>query len=73
MSRDNYLRLGIILPVTGIIALAHWIFSSTNRLPGEADLIIGIVLVAAGLPLLVRGIRKGSDKGGNPTPPSARV
>jgi len=61
MSWINYLRLGIIFTVTGLMALGHGAFSNT-----QATLIIGIVLVVVGLPLLVAGVRLRSRNG---TPP----
>jgi len=56
LSRNNKLRLGIILPVTGIIALAHALLSSSTRLGTEPTFVIGIVLVVLGLPFLVAAL-----------------
>ena len=56
LSRINNLRLGIILPVTGIIALAHALLGSSHHFGTQATSIIGIVLVV-GLPFLVRALR----------------
>jgi hypothetical protein len=58
MSWRNYLRLGIILTVTGVIALAHAVLTANGHLSSSADFIIGIVLIVVGLPLLVVGVRK---------------
>ena len=57
LSRINNLRLGIILPVTGIIALAHALLGSSHHFGTQATSIIGIVLVVVGLPFLVRALR----------------
>ena len=62
MSSRNYLRLGIILAVSGLIALGHYALTSHGHLSPQATLIIGIVLVVAGAPLLVVGVRKRSGK-----------
>ena len=60
MSWRNYLRLGIIFAVTGLIALGHYALTSNGHLSSQATLIIGIVLVVVGLPLLVVGVGKRS-------------
>lgn len=52
------LRLGIILAVTGFIALAHLFLTSSRRLPTGVQLAIGVVLVVVGVPLIVIGIRR---------------
>lgn len=63
MSTTNYLRLGMILTVTGILALAHYLLTSNGILPRGAALVIGIVLVVLGVPLLTVGARRlRSDK-----------
>ncbi|MCV2394729.1 hypothetical protein OEB99_10460 [Actinotalea sp. M2MS4P-6] len=69
MSRNAYLRLGIILTVTGVIALIHRFAVTTTRLPPGVELAVAIVLIVVGLPLLVRGTRRrgrpsDSDRGG---------
>lgn len=47
-------RLGIILTVTGILALVHYrLRTSGGHLPPKAQLIVGIVLVALGVPLYI--------------------
>jgi hypothetical protein len=67
MSWRNYLRLGIIFTVTGLISLAHAVLTSNGHLPPRADFIIGVVLVVVGVPLLVAGMRRHSRKGNPPT------
>ena len=57
LSRNNNLRVGTILVVTGIIALAHALLSSSTRLGTRPTFIIGIVLVVLGLPFLVAALR----------------
>jgi hypothetical protein len=69
LSRNNNLRLGIVLMVTGLIALGHWGFGATNHLSAEWDLIIGVVLVVLGIPFLVVALRYNSGKGGPSGPP----
>ena len=61
LSRTNNLRLGIILVVTGIIALAHALLSTSNHLGTRPTLIIGIVLIVIGLPFLVTALRSHSE------------
>ena len=56
LSWRNYLRIGLILGVTGIIVLIHSSITSTGRLPHNEEIIIGIVLVVVGLPLVVMGV-----------------
>jgi len=51
MSWRNYLRLGIIFVVTGLIALGHYALTNSGHLSAQTTLIVGIVLVVAGLPL----------------------
>jgi hypothetical protein len=70
MSRTNYLRLGIIFTVTGVVSLGHAWFTTNGNLPSGVDFIIGIVLVVVGLPLLVVGARKMSRKAKPPIPPN---
>jgi len=67
MSWRNYLRLGIIFTVTGVISLGHAVFTSNGHLPSRTDFIIGVVLVVVGVPLLVAGVRRHSRK---ETPPA---
>jgi hypothetical protein len=57
LSKTNNLRLGVILTVTGIIALAHALLSSTHHLGTQATFVIGIALVVAGLPFLITALR----------------
>jgi len=57
LSRTNNLRVGIVLVVTGIIALAHALLSTTSHLGTRPTFIIGIVLVVLGLPFLVAAPR----------------
>ena len=61
LSRNDNLRLGIILMVTGIIALAHALLSSSNHLGSRPTFVIGIVLVVLGLPFLVNALRSHSE------------
>ena len=61
LSRNNNLRLGSILMVTGIIALAHALLSASNHLGTRPTFIIGIVLVVLGLPFLVNALRSHSE------------
>ena len=61
LSRTNNLRLGIILVVTGIIALAHALLSTSHYLGTRPAFIIGIVLVVLGLPFLVAAVRSHSE------------
>ena len=59
MSRNNYLRFGIILTVTGIIALTHYFFAKGGGiLPSGVELAVAIVLIVAGVPLLVVALRR---------------
>jgi hypothetical protein len=57
LSRTNNLRLGIILSVTGIIALAHALLGTSHHLGTQATFIIGVVLVVVGLPFLIITLR----------------
>jgi uncharacterized membrane protein HdeD (DUF308 family) len=61
LSRSNNLRLGIILMVTGIIAVAHALLSTSHHLGTRPTFIIGIVLVVLGLPFLVAVLRYHND------------
>ncbi len=61
LSRTDNLRLGIILMVTGIIALAHALLSSSHHLGTRPTFITGIVLVVLGLPFLVAALRSHSE------------
>lgn len=56
LSRTNNLRLGIILPVIGIIAIAHALLTSGSHFGTQATYIIGGVLVVVGLPFLVTAL-----------------
>jgi hypothetical protein len=47
------LRLGIILTVTGVLALAHYLLGNRGVLPRGAELISAIVLIVLGVALLV--------------------
>jgi hypothetical protein len=51
------LRLGIILTVTGIIALAHVLLSTSHHLGTRPTFIIALVLVVCGLPFLIAALR----------------
>lgn len=53
------LRLGIILTVTGILALAHYFLGNRGLLPRGAELIIAIALIVLGVPLLVAAATRG--------------
>ena len=58
------LRTGIILTVTGILALAHYLLTTRGisnlprHLPPRAELIIAIVLIVLGVPLLIVAIAR---------------
>lgn len=54
---EDMLRLGIILTVTGILAIGHYFSGNGGPLPKGADLIIGIVFIVLGVPLLVVAVR----------------
>ena len=62
-SKTNNLRVGIILMVTGIIALAHALLSTSTHLGTRPTFIIGIVLAVVGLPFLVAALRSDSEAG----------
>ena len=49
-------RPGIILTVTGIVALAHYFLNLPGHLPRGAELIIAVALVVLGVPLLIVAI-----------------
>ena len=53
------LRPGIILTVTGIIALVHYFLvrrgAMSGRMPPAGELLAAIVLIVLGIPLLVIG------------------
>lgn len=68
LSRNNNIRLGIILVATGVIAILHSVLSITHHLSPPWDLIVGIVLVVAAIPFLVVAVRYESATGG-PTQP----
>jgi uncharacterized membrane protein len=53
LSTTNLLRVGIILTVTGILALAHSLLTSNGILPRGVALVVGVVLVAVGVPVLI--------------------
>ncbi len=48
---------GIILTVTGIVALAHYFLAplGTGHLPRRTELLVAIVLVVLGIPVFVVG------------------
>ena len=56
LSWRNYLRIGLVLTLSGIIVLAHYGISSAGRLPHHVEPIVGIVLLVAGLPLIVMAV-----------------
>ena len=58
---DQQSALGIILMVTGIIALVHALLSSSTHLGTRPTFIIGIVLVVLGLPFLIAALRSHSE------------
>jgi sulfite exporter TauE/SafE len=60
MSWRNYLRLGIIFVASGLITLAYAVLTQSGHLPSWVDVVIGVMLVAIGVPLLVVGIRRRS-------------
>ena len=60
MSRMNYLRLGIISTLAGLILLAHAVLTSNGHLLQSAYFIIGVVLVVVGVPFLVVAVRRRS-------------
>ena len=53
------LRLGIILTVTGVLALAHYFLGNRGVLPRGAELITAIVLIVLGVPLLLVAVTRG--------------
>lgn len=67
MSIAHFILLsGIILSVTGVIALAHYFLRTSGRLPGflrnetltpRAEVIVAGALVVIGLPLLVIALK----------------
>jgi hypothetical protein len=57
VSRTNNLRRGIILPLTGIIALARALLGTSHHLGTQATFIIGVVFVVVGLPFLITTLR----------------
>ncbi len=69
MSTSHYLLLGgIVVTVTGVIALAHYFSRTRGKLPDflrndtlspHAELIVATMLVVIGLPLLVVAITIG--------------
>ena len=60
MSRRNYLRLGIIFTLRGLIAVGHYALTSNGHLSPQATLIIGVALIVVGVPLIVAGVRRHS-------------
>jgi hypothetical protein len=54
------LRPGIILTVTGVLALAHYFLvrrgTVSGRVPPTGELLAAIVLLVLGIPLLVIGV-----------------
>ncbi len=63
LSRVNNLRLGIILSVTGILAIAAALFRSTHDFSVPVTIAIGIVLLVASAPFLTRALQH--TKGNN--------
>ena len=69
MSVTHYLLLGgIVLTLTGIIALAHNFLRRSGRLPSflrndtlspRGELIVAVLLLVVGLPLLLIAINNG--------------
>jgi hypothetical protein len=57
LSKTNNLRLGLILAMTGAIAVAHALLATSHHLGTESTLIVGVVLVVLGLPFLVAAHR----------------
>ena len=57
LSRTNNLRVGIILVLSGVIAIAHALLSNSHHLGTRPTFVIGIVLVVLGLPFLVAALR----------------
>jgi hypothetical protein len=53
-----YLRLGLILAVTGIVALLHYELAGSHRLSASAELIVALVPLVAGATLVVAGVLK---------------
>jgi hypothetical protein len=58
MSWRNYLRLDIILTLSGLIAVGHYALTSNGHLSPQTTLIIGVALVVIGVPLIVAGARR---------------
>lgn len=58
MSTTNYLRLGIIFTVTGILAVAHYFLVPNGILPRGTDLLTGVVPAVLGIPLLMVAVRR---------------
>ena len=52
-------RVGIILTVTGIVALAHYFSGIRGVMPRGAELITSIALIVLGVPLLVVAATRG--------------
>jgi hypothetical protein len=57
LSKTNNLRLGLILAVTGVVAVAHALLATSHHLGTQSTFIIGVVLVVLGLPFLVAAHR----------------
>lgn len=60
-SRNDNLRLDIIFTPTRLIAPGHWAFNASHHLSAQWELIVGVVLVVAGIPFLIVALRHDSD------------
>jgi len=57
MSPRNYLRLGLIFAITGVLALVHRFTATTHVFSSGVELVVAIVLILIGIPLLVFAAR----------------
>jgi predicted ABC-type sugar transport system permease subunit len=57
LSQGSNLRLGIILTATGIIAIAAALLRPTHHLSPPVAITIGVVLLVAGIPFLLRALQ----------------
>jgi hypothetical protein len=57
LSRNNDIRVGAILVLTGLIVLGHWALGGHHNLPAQWQFIVGVVLVVLGLPFVVDAVR----------------
>jgi hypothetical protein len=55
-----HLRLGLVLAVTGMVALLHYALGGTHPISRRAELIVALVLLVAGVPLVILGVLKRS-------------